>query len=132
MELNSINKFGQQQHEILFPETVRQQTKTIPSPLPMAPVSESPQDSPNPNPPPLPPAPPPPSDSPSRTDSNLPEQVTPWIDYAVEQAVLYQKIVDGNINATIDASRSRFSEIRSTSSAHFNQTIGRFSSLFFF
>ncbi|GMI73562.1 hypothetical protein like AT2G45060 [Hibiscus trionum] len=89
----------------------------------MATVSESPEDSPNPNPPPLPPTPPPPSDSPSKTESNLPQQVTPWIDYAVEQAVMYQKIIDGNINATIDASRSRFSEIRSTSSAHFNQTI---------
>ncbi|XP_039046244.1 uncharacterized protein LOC120186359 [Hibiscus syriacus] len=88
----------------------------------MATVSGSPEDSPNPNPPPTPPQPPP-RDPPSKTESHLPEQFTPWIDYAVEQAVLYQKIIDGNVNATIEVSRSRLSEIRSTSSAHFNQTI---------
>ena len=35
------------------------------------------------------------------------------------------------INATIEASRSRISEIHSTSSAHFNQTIVRFSNPLF-
>ncbi|XWS35644.1 hypothetical protein CRYUN_Cryun20dG0014400 [Craigia yunnanensis] len=87
----------------------------------MATVSESPKDNPNPNspfPPPLPP-----SDFPSKSESKALEQATPWIDYAVEQALLYQKIIEQKINTTIEASRSRLSEIRSTSSAHFNQTI---------
>ncbi|TYI19533.1 hypothetical protein ES332_A07G171200v1 [Gossypium tomentosum] len=84
----------------------------------MATVSDSPEDSPNPNPPPSPP-----SDFPSKSESNSPEQVTPWIDSAVEQALLYQKIIEQNVNDAIKASRSRLSEIRSTSSAHFNLTI---------
>ncbi|MBA0674961.1 hypothetical protein Goari_016529 [Gossypium aridum] len=84
----------------------------------MATVSDSPEDSPNPNPPPSPP-----SDFPSKSESNAPEQVTPWIDSAVEQALLYQKIIEQNVNDAIKASRSRLSEIRSTSSAHFNLTI---------
>lgn len=88
----------------------------------MGTVSDSPEDSPNPNPPPSPP-----SDFPSKSESNAPEQVTPWIDSAVEQALLYQKIIEQNVNDAIKASRSRLSEIRSTSSAHFNLTIVRFS-----
>ncbi|MBA0732758.1 hypothetical protein Gogos_016826 [Gossypium gossypioides] len=84
----------------------------------MATVSDSPEDSPNPNPPPSPPR-----DFPSKSESNAPEQVTPWIDSAVEQALLYQKIIEQNVNDAIKASRSRLSEIRSTSSAHFNLTI---------
>ncbi|GMJ01590.1 hypothetical protein HRI_003828200 [Hibiscus trionum] len=76
----------------------------------MATVSESPEDRPNPSPPASPPTPLP-SDAPFNTEWNF-TQVTPWIDYAVEQAVLYQKIIDG-----LEASRSRLTEIRSTSSA---------------
>ncbi|XP_022770228.1 uncharacterized protein LOC111313760 [Durio zibethinus] len=90
----------------------------------MATVSEPPQDKPNPNS--LPALPPPPllsSDFSSKSESKALEQATSWIDYAAEQALLYQKIIEQNINATIEASRSRLSEIRSTSSAHFNQTI---------
>ncbi|XVE74064.1 hypothetical protein DITRI_Ditri11bG0168900 [Diplodiscus trichospermus] len=86
----------------------------------MATVSESPEDKPNPD---SPPPPPSTSDFPSKSESKALEQATPWIDYAVEQALLYKKMIEQNINATIEASRSRLSEIRSTSSAHFNQTI---------
>ncbi|XVE76911.1 hypothetical protein DITRI_Ditri13aG0018300 [Diplodiscus trichospermus] len=87
----------------------------------MATVSESPEDNPHPN---LPPPPATlPSDFPSKSESKALEQAIPWIDYAVEQALLYQKIIEKKINATFEASRSRLSEIRSTSSAHFNQTI---------
>ncbi|KAH7576270.1 hypothetical protein JRO89_XS01G0025300 [Xanthoceras sorbifolium] len=51
------------------------------------------------------------------------EEATPWIEYAVQQATLYQKIVQETIDSTIDASRSRLSEIGLTASAHFHQTI---------
>ncbi|XWS45875.1 hypothetical protein CRYUN_Cryun14cG0016700 [Craigia yunnanensis] len=88
---------------------------------PMVTVSESPENNPNPNSPALPL--PPPSDFSSKSELKALEQATPWIDYAVEQALLSQKIIEQKINATIEASRSRLSEIRSTSSAHFNQTI---------
>ncbi|XVF79826.1 hypothetical protein PTKIN_Ptkin15bG0020900 [Pterospermum kingtungense] len=93
----------------------------------MATASESPEDNPihNSSPPPPPPLPPSPSpsDFPSKSQPKTLDQATPWIDYAVEQGLLYQKIIDQKINATIEASRSRLAEIRSTSSAHFNQTI---------
>ncbi|XVF33559.1 hypothetical protein REPUB_Repub17cG0178800 [Reevesia pubescens] len=91
--------------------------------LPMATVSESPEDKPNPNSLSPPPPTPPPSDCSYKIDSKAIEQATPWIDYAVDQALFYKKIIEQNINTTIEASRSRFAEIRSTSSAHFNQTI---------
>ncbi|KAL5862253.1 hypothetical protein ACOSQ3_003533 [Xanthoceras sorbifolium] len=51
------------------------------------------------------------------------EEATPWIEYAVQQATLYQKIVQETIDSPIDASRSRLSEIGLTASAHFHQTI---------
>ncbi|KAL4383432.1 hypothetical protein GQ457_15G016650 [Hibiscus cannabinus] len=74
------------------------------------------------------PTPPPlPSGFPSITESSFTQQVTPWLDHVVEQSVLYKKIIDENINATIEASRSRLTEIQSASSAHFNQTIVLFS-----
>lgn len=107
----------------MAPETVKHNHH------PMATVSESPEDSPNPNSP-APTPLPPPSDYPSKSESKVLEQATPWIDYAVEQALLYQKIIEQNINATIEASRSRLSEFGSTSAAHFNQTIVRFSKSF--
>ncbi|TXG62601.1 hypothetical protein EZV62_009595 [Acer yangbiense] len=51
------------------------------------------------------------------------EEATPWIEYAVQQATLYQKIVQETIDSTIEASRSRLTEIGLTASAHFHQTI---------
>lgn len=51
------------------------------------------------------------------------EEATPWIEYAVQQAALYQKIAKETIDSTIEASRSRLSEIGLTASAHFQQTI---------
>ncbi|KAK9274172.1 hypothetical protein L1049_018986 [Liquidambar formosana] len=52
-----------------------------------------------------------------------PEETPPWIEYAVEQAQLAQKTLEETIDFVIDVSRSRLSEIRSTSSAHLRQTI---------
>ncbi|XP_050204146.1 RGS1-HXK1-interacting protein 1 [Mercurialis annua] len=51
------------------------------------------------------------------------EQATPWIDYAIEQALIYQKTIGEAADDATKTLRSRLSEIRSTSSAHFNQTI---------
>ncbi|EEF50312.1 uncharacterized protein LOC8265838 [Ricinus communis] len=51
------------------------------------------------------------------------EEVTPWIDYAIQQALTYQKTIEEAVDDATKALRSRFSEIRSTSSAHFNQTM---------
>lgn len=49
--------------------------------------------------------------------------VKPFIDYAVAQALFYQKTFNDTVESAIDASTSRFSQIRSTSSAHFQQTL---------
>lgn len=49
--------------------------------------------------------------------------VKPFIDYAVAQALFYQKTFNDAVESAIDASTSRFSQIRSTSSAHFQQTL---------
>ncbi|PNX97878.1 hypothetical protein L195_g021115, partial [Trifolium pratense] len=49
--------------------------------------------------------------------------VQPFIDYAVGQALFYQKTIYDAVDSAIDVSTSRFSQIRSTSSAHFQQTL---------
>ena len=79
---------------------------------------------------PIPPPPPPPSPSPSEGHSNnnnsaktLDETTTLWVEYAVHQAQLYQKAIEEALDSALEVSRSRLSQIRSTSSAHFNQTI---------
>lgn len=55
--------------------------------------------------------------------SKVLEEVTPWIEYVVEQASVYQKIAKETIDTTVEATRSRLSEIGLTASAHFQQTI---------
>ena len=57
------------------------------------------------------------------------EETAPWIDNAMQQALIYQKTIQDSFNIAIEASKSRFSEITTTSQAHFSQTI--VSSLFF-
>lgn len=64
-----------------------------------------------------------PNDSISHSLHTLEQSATPWIDYAVEQARVYQKTIEETFESAIEASRSRLSEIRSTSAAHFSQTI---------
>ncbi|XP_048335733.1 RGS1-HXK1-interacting protein 1 isoform X2 [Ziziphus jujuba] len=60
----------------------------------------------------------------TRHDSQtLDRAATPWVDYAVEQARTYQKAAQEAVESAIEASRSRLSQIRSTSSAHFQQTV---------
>ncbi|XP_061351802.1 RGS1-HXK1-interacting protein 1 [Gastrolobium bilobum] len=51
------------------------------------------------------------------------DETTPFIDYVVGQALLYQKAFDDAVESAIDASKSRFSQIRSISSAHFHHTL---------
>ena len=51
------------------------------------------------------------------------EETAPWIDNAMQQALIYQKTIQGSLKTAIEASRSRLSEISSTSQAHFSQTI---------
>ncbi|KAK7339308.1 hypothetical protein VNO77_19967 [Canavalia gladiata] len=59
------------------------------------------------------------------TPSNLQtfNETTPFIDYAVAQAQLYHKVFNDAVESAIVAAKSRFSQIRSTSSAHFHQTL---------
>ncbi|KAF5446197.1 hypothetical protein F2P56_031842 [Juglans regia] len=58
----------------------------------------------------------------STITKNLGETM-PWVEYAVQQAQLYQKAVEEAIDSAVEASKSRLSEIRSTSTAHLHQTI---------
>ncbi|KAJ6404714.1 hypothetical protein OIU84_012810 [Salix udensis] len=51
------------------------------------------------------------------------EETAPWIDNAMQQALIYQKTIQDSLNIAIEASKSRFSEITTTSQAHFSQTI---------
>lgn len=64
-----------------------------------------------------------PSDSLSHSTETLEQPATPWIDYAIHQSRLYQKTIEETLHSALEASKSRLSEIRSTSSAHFSQTI---------
>jgi len=50
-------------------------------------------------------------------------QTTPFIDYAAAQAQLYHRAFNDRVDSTIDAAKSRFAQIRSTSYVHFNQTL---------
>ncbi|KAF6141646.1 hypothetical protein GIB67_001198 [Kingdonia uniflora] len=47
----------------------------------------------------------------------------PWIEFAAQQAQIYQKILEETLDSTIEVTRSRILEIRATSSAHLNQTL---------
>lgn len=90
----------------------------------MATVAESSEANPI---PPLPPPPPSPSEGHGNNNNNsaktLDETTTLWVEYAVHQAQLYQKAIEEALDSALEVSRSRLSQIRSTSSAHFNQTI---------
>ena len=90
----------------------------------MATVAESSEASPT------PPPPPSPSEGHSNNNNNnnnsaktLDETTMLWVEYAVHQAQLYQKAIEEALDSALQVSRSRLSQIRSTSSAHFNQTI---------
>ncbi|KAK7395609.1 hypothetical protein VNO78_16173 [Psophocarpus tetragonolobus] len=76
------------------------------------------------------------SDTPSAPDNsantNNPQtfiQTTPFLDYAVAQAQLYHKAFNDAVDSTFDSAKSRFSQIRSTSSAHFHQSLDAFDDL---
>lgn len=83
-------------------------------------------------------SPPSPSPSPSLMEKPLPpseyyslekalkslEQVNPWIEQAMQQAMEYRHTLQHDFESAIAAAQSRLSHIRSTSSAHFQQTLG--------
>ncbi|KAK7293389.1 hypothetical protein RJT34_16254 [Clitoria ternatea] len=50
-------------------------------------------------------------------------ETTPFSDYAVAQAQLYHKTFNDALESSIHAAKFRFSQILSTSSAHFDQTV---------
>ncbi|MED6160229.1 hypothetical protein PIB30_049442 [Stylosanthes scabra] len=73
-------------------------------------------------------------DEPSKSDASLPSltstahlpvfnETTSFVDYVVEHARFYHAALNDAIDSAIDASKSRLSQIRSTSSAHFQQTL---------
>ncbi|CAA7050664.1 unnamed protein product [Microthlaspi erraticum] len=51
------------------------------------------------------------------------ENAASWIDDAMREALVYQKTILESLDSTIDASKSRLSQIRDTSVAHTSQTI---------
>ncbi|XP_042504332.1 uncharacterized protein LOC122081322 isoform X2 [Macadamia integrifolia] len=51
------------------------------------------------------------------------DQQKPWIGYAVQQAQIMQKTLEETVDSAIETAGSRLSEIRSTSSAHFQMTL---------
>ncbi|KAJ0736880.1 hypothetical protein HanLR1_Chr06g0200751 [Helianthus annuus] len=73
--------------------------------------------------------PPPPSSS--EVDIGVLDRVKPiagdsaaeWIDYAVQQAVIAQKTAAETLESTVNLTKSRIDQIRSTSTAHFHMTI---------
>ncbi|KAF7153717.1 hypothetical protein RHSIM_Rhsim01G0135700 [Rhododendron simsii] len=71
----------------------------------------------------------PPSPPPSHSDysaplsqSRIPADATPWIDYAVEQARVAQKTVEETLDFAISTTRSRLDRFLSTGSAHLHTT----------
>ncbi|KAL6125917.1 hypothetical protein ACLB2K_073968 [Fragaria x ananassa] len=64
-----------------------------------------------------------PTDSFSNSTETLDQHPTPWIDYAISQAGVYQKNIDETLNSALEASRSWLSQFRATGSAHLSQTI---------
>lgn len=83
-------------------------------------------------------SPPSPSPSPSLMEKPLPpseyyslekalkslEQVNPWVEQAMQQAMEYRHTLQHNFESAIAAAQSRLSLIRSTSSDHFQQALG--------
>ncbi|PWA36025.1 hypothetical protein CTI12_AA604080 [Artemisia annua] len=51
------------------------------------------------------------------------ESTVEWIDYAVNQAVIAQKNVTETLESTINVTKSRLDQIKSTSTAHFHMTL---------
>ncbi|CAN7008044.1 unnamed protein product [Brassica rapa subsp. trilocularis] len=51
------------------------------------------------------------------------ENAASWIDDAMRQALVYQNTIVETLDSTIDASRTRLSQLRDTSKAHTSQTI---------
>lgn len=75
---------------------------------------------------------PPPSHSDYSTplsQSRIPPDATPWIDYAVEQARVAQKTVEETLDFAISTTRSRLDRFLSTGSAHLHTTVVSFATI---
>ena len=55
------------------------------------------------------------------------DETTPFVDYAVHQAQIYENALNDALHSTLEYSKLRISQIRSTSSAHFHQLLVFFS-----
>ncbi|KAM7274706.1 hypothetical protein ACFE04_016572 [Oxalis oulophora] len=86
--------------------------------------AESPEQNNAPSPSPPPPPPPPVNiELPTIGASKTLEDISSFVDNSLVQALVYQKTIEESIDAAVDASRSRLSQIRETSSAHLQQSI---------
>lgn len=72
------------------------------------------------------------NESSSGKPQSLASLAKPWADYAAHQALLYQRTIDDSLESAIQASKSRLSQIRSTSHPHLQKTIVISPHLFFF
>ncbi|XP_011656868.1 RGS1-HXK1-interacting protein 1 isoform X2 [Cucumis sativus] len=52
---------------------------------------------------------------------SLEDLAKPWAEYAAQQALLYQRAIDHSLESAIEVSKSRLSQIRSTSFPHFQK-----------
>ncbi|XP_022158532.1 uncharacterized protein LOC111024998 [Momordica charantia] len=66
------------------------------------------------------------NESSSGKPQSLASLAKPWADYAAHQALLYQRTIDDSLESAIQASKSRLSQIRSTSHPHLQKTIDSF------
>ncbi|RDX90196.1 hypothetical protein CR513_27967, partial [Mucuna pruriens] len=64
-----------------------------------------------------------PDDYPKTNNPQAFDETTAFIDYAVAQAQLYHKAFNDAFDSTVDTAKSRFFQIRSTSSAHIHNTL---------
>ncbi|KAL1207382.1 RGS1-HXK1-interacting protein 1 [Cardamine amara subsp. amara] len=89
----------------------------------MATLGESSSEMDDANPPAIPQSPPAQPPAYPKIAATTVENAASWIDDALRQALVYQKTITEAVDSTIDASKSRFSQIRDTSVAHTSQTI---------
>ena len=54
---------------------------------------------------------------------SLEDLAKPWAEYAAQQALLYQRAIDHSLESAIEVSKSRLSQIRSTSFPHFQKAV---------
>lgn len=63
------------------------------------------------------------NESSSAKPQSLETLAKPWAEYAAHQALLYQRAIDDSLESAIQVSKSRLSQIRSTSHPHLQKAI---------